>query len=98
MRLSGSVLPSVLSRTIPSSAASSASWVWLTPMFGSVWSFFWIHDELESSVVNADLAPKPPARLAWKRYFCSRIRSVDVTSCEACSPPDVTRFGSSRKL
>src|SRR5580698_170573 len=89
VRLRGSVLLSFLSRTIPSSAACSASWVWLTPMFGSVWSFFWI-DELESSVVNADLAPKPLARSAWNRYFCSRIRWVEPTSCDACSPPDVT--------
>ena len=42
VRLIGSVLLSFLSRTIPSSAACSASWMWLMPMAGSVWSFFWI--------------------------------------------------------
>ena len=35
-RLIGSVLLSFLRRTIPSSAASSASWTWLMPIAGSV--------------------------------------------------------------
>ena len=31
---------------------------------------------------------------AWKRYFCSRIRCVAVTSLASCSPPELTRLES----
>ena len=36
VRSSGSVLLSFFKRTIPSSAATSASWMWLMPMAGSI--------------------------------------------------------------